>query len=280
MLDHVVDGLAHTFLDRFWLHNDLWGPHLAALLSEKCRWIGLIRFLVRLIANTSVIWRANILHLAQMFTLECCEPLRTHGVRMTIVARIHQDVVEARQCSKQHAERTFRKRRGSCRFNQIAIKLGRTNVTANIGAKKLNEIGAYPIRRVVPGISFEQEKAKVGLQHFEVGIWRSASIIRFFAPVPFTERKDRETSAVNDHHREPAPRGTSDFFQATECDEATVFASFCTHSFSPFHLSKIVEMVTQQQKFVHMMTIYEEALLRQLHYTDVYYGQESTSCSL
>lgn len=26
--------------------------------------------------------------------------------------------------------------------------------------------------------------------------------------------------------------------------------------------------------------IYAEALLRQLHYTDVYYGQESTSCSL
>ena len=102
--------------------------------------------------------------------------------------------------------------------------------------------------------------------------------MRLLASVPFTERKHWETCGINNHHRETAPRGTSDFFEATECDEATLFASFCTHSSSPFHLSEMLKMVTQLQESVHMMTIYG-ALLTQLHYTDVCFREENADCS-
>src|SRR5438270_12221635 len=97
MLNHGVDGFVHTVLYRIWFQNDLWGPHFAAFLSEKGGWIGLFRFLVRFTTNTSMIWRTNIFHLAQMLALECRKPLRTHGICIAVIARIPQNIVKARK---------------------------------------------------------------------------------------------------------------------------------------------------------------------------------------
>src|SRR5438105_3999877 len=95
--------------------------------------------------------------------------------------------------------------------------------------QKLNEVGSHTVRRIIPPIAFLDEVSKVGEEHFKIGMWCSARIICLLAPIPFTQRKNRKTSGVNNDYRETAFRRTLHFSQSTQCNEASMLAAFCSH---------------------------------------------------
>src|SRR6266567_4717643 len=65
MLDHEVECLSHAFLHCIWFHDDVWLPDHATFLPEKCRRVSVMGFLMRLAADTRMVWGSCILDLAQ-----------------------------------------------------------------------------------------------------------------------------------------------------------------------------------------------------------------------
>src|SRR5438128_2584032 len=96
--------------------------------------------------------------------------------------------------------------------------------------QKLNEVGSHTVRRIIQLVASLDEEYKVGEEHFKVGIRCSAHIICLFAPIPFTERKDRKTTSVNNDYWETTFRRTVDFSESTQCNETSMVAAFCSHT--------------------------------------------------
>src|SRR6266702_7422179 len=118
MLDHEVECLSHAFLHCIWFHDDVWLPDHATFLPEKCRRVSVMGFLMRLAADTRMVWGSCILDLAQVLALERSEPLRSHGILVGVVACLNQDIIQTGEGRQEHTEGTFSEGRGSSRFDQ------------------------------------------------------------------------------------------------------------------------------------------------------------------
>src|SRR6266566_4076820 len=122
-----------------------------------------------------------------MFLLELKQAFRTHGIPIHVISCSDQGIIEAGQRSKEHAERTFGKRRGPSRLDTppvFTLPIG-ANLTANIIAKELNQEGEQAIRLNIPGVAVTQQEASPGQSHIEVGISSSTLVSVLQAAIPF-----------------------------------------------------------------------------------------------
>src|SRR5436190_22147550 len=68
--NHEIECCSDAFLHLVWFHDYARLPHPPSLLPEKCRGIGLIRRLMRLLPNSCMIWSTRVFHLSKMFTFQ------------------------------------------------------------------------------------------------------------------------------------------------------------------------------------------------------------------
>ncbi len=136
MLDHEVNDVAHALLHFIRLHDYLWLPDFATLLSEERRGVSVLGVLVGLTSDACMVWGTSIRYLAQMLALEGCQPLRSHGVLVGIATGVDQNSVQARESSQQHPKGTLGKGGSACGFDNIAVLLCWANLTADIMPQK------------------------------------------------------------------------------------------------------------------------------------------------